>query len=397
MLQHRRGHRSLVEHSRLLLIKIQSFTSGSGSSGRVVYGVHVTRWRMIMLTLMCTLMAYVLLSLSWSRCWCSPNGFHRPSLLTRIVCCTPQHIPKVNLTRIIHPAETLARESAATNFSQLIPLTIWQTYNSRALVPAVHRAVTNWMNLNPEFTHRLVDDEEAASLIDHHLPMYSDVYHHITIGAVKGDFIRVVLLYLFGGVYFDIDSVCNRAIRHWNIHHHTEIVLSKRGDDGYIQWGMLVTPRHEVMRRYLVSMVDNLRVASLGTRKADIFSLSGPHLYDRVIRQWLSESDTTADKRKNLPSTIINVDVVDESVLDDVDEASANDVTRQQQQPPSTIAASTVRVTPAIPNDSNKRSSPSVWTMGFEFSGYASAYTQEIINERRRTDEVHWSWNNQIM
>jgi hypothetical protein len=65
----------------------------------------------------------------------------------------------------------------------------------------------NWKILNPEYEIKLYDDEMCRNfLLDNFEKLYCDIFDFLIDGPIKADFWRICILYLYGGVYSDIDN-----------------------------------------------------------------------------------------------------------------------------------------------------------------------------------------------
>ena len=92
---------------------------------------------------------------------------------------------------------------------EAIPKKILQTWKSKDLTPALRDLQATWTTHNPDYAYQLYDDAECAALIAEHFP--SEVltaYHRLRAGAFKADLWRLCALYVHGGVYADLDTIC---------------------------------------------------------------------------------------------------------------------------------------------------------------------------------------------
>jgi mannosyltransferase OCH1-like enzyme len=87
-----------------------------------------------------------------------------------------------------------------------IPKIIYQTYKDKN-VPSIVKE--RWMKLNPEYQYYLYDDDDCYNfLIKYYGKKHADFFKHkIKDGPIKSDFFRVCILYIFGGIYADIDII----------------------------------------------------------------------------------------------------------------------------------------------------------------------------------------------
>ena len=97
--------------------------------------------------------------------------------------------------------------------SSNIPHVIVQTMKSALVPSAMLRAAHSWIEQNPEYDYRFFDDAAAAKLVHLHFdPQVQDAYDRMPFGAGKADLFRYCYLFLHGGVYADIDTVCLRPL-----------------------------------------------------------------------------------------------------------------------------------------------------------------------------------------
>jgi mannosyltransferase OCH1-like enzyme len=88
-----------------------------------------------------------------------------------------------------------------------IPKIIIQTYKNNYVNSQIASNIKNILKLNPNYNYLLITDKEAENLISSNFD--NDIYQaylKLNVGAAKGDFIRYIALYLYGGVYIDLDS-----------------------------------------------------------------------------------------------------------------------------------------------------------------------------------------------
>lgn len=63
-----------------------------------------------------------------------------------------------------------------------------------------------WLELNPEYKIKLFDDKGCLEfLYENFGQKYCDIFNYIKDGAIKCDFFRVCIIYMYGGVYVDAD------------------------------------------------------------------------------------------------------------------------------------------------------------------------------------------------
>merc|ERR1719183_2089415 len=69
--------------------------------------------------------------------------------------------------------------------------------------------------LNPTYRVRSYDDASARQFISAYFPHYLDLYDNFSKPVMRADMWRYLILYQYGGVYFDLDVECLTPIDTW--------------------------------------------------------------------------------------------------------------------------------------------------------------------------------------
>lgn len=86
-----------------------------------------------------------------------------------------------------------------------IPRVIYQCYKDKNIPPIVKE---RWLKLNPDFKYYLYDNDDCYKfLLENYNQKFANIFKFIKDGPIKSDFWRLCVLYLYGGVYADIDIV----------------------------------------------------------------------------------------------------------------------------------------------------------------------------------------------
>ena len=94
-----------------------------------------------------------------------------------------------------------------------IPKIIHQSWKSRRKIPdfAVEWLST-WPRLNPQHTYVFWDDADNRALVSKYFPFFEPAYDAMK-PVERADFARYGYLYLFGGIYADMDSACVKSFQ----------------------------------------------------------------------------------------------------------------------------------------------------------------------------------------
>ena len=91
----------------------------------------------------------------------------------------------------------------------MIPKKIFQTFEHGNFEPQFQYLVNDWKLENPDFEYHFFNANDRQVFIKHYFnDKVYDAYLRIKPGAFKSDLWRYCVLYVFGGFYTDIDSIC---------------------------------------------------------------------------------------------------------------------------------------------------------------------------------------------
>lgn len=161
----------------------------------------------------------------------------------------------------------------------MIPKTIYQSWKTKTLPDKMAENVKNLVEMNPEYTYVLCDDDECRNLLlDNFGVNYANAFDSLIPGAFKCDLWRYAILYLYGGVYLDIDIKPILPFREILSGNESFVSVADRSimtmKCGMYQAFIGCTPRHPIMLYAL-----QLSFANIVTRRNEIFdslSITGP-------------------------------------------------------------------------------------------------------------------------
>lgn len=98
----------------------------------------------------------------------------------------------------------------------MIPKIIWQTYKAKLPPEDSIEPIKSWIEKNPDYTWYYFDDVKCESFIsDHFSQEFVNMYRSLPYGVMKADAWRIAILYVYGGVYADTDTICLVPIDEW--------------------------------------------------------------------------------------------------------------------------------------------------------------------------------------
>lgn len=111
-----------------------------------------------------------------------------------------------------------------------IPRRIFQTWKTKRELPHKFQEWSNtFRQLNPGFHYELWDDGDNRRFIANEFPWFLEIYDSYRVGICRVDALRYFYLYIFGGIYSDLDTECLRPLD--DVLHLGDVVLGRMGSN----------------------------------------------------------------------------------------------------------------------------------------------------------------------
>jgi len=99
-----------------------------------------------------------------------------------------------------------------------IEKTIWQTYETtyEELPQYAKESIGTWKHMNPDWDHGYMSGSDREQFFRVNFPenVYN-TYMNLPLGVMKAGLWRFAILYIYGGVYADMDTHCKSPISSW--------------------------------------------------------------------------------------------------------------------------------------------------------------------------------------
>lgn len=178
-------------------------------------------------------------------------------------------------------------QRTSINNNTIIPQNIIQTYKTNKIHPFIYENIMKMIYTNSDFNYYFITDEIGESLIKEFFNEKTLVaFQQLNTGAAKGDFLRYIAMYVYGGIYLDLDSSIEIEISSI-IDLNTEYIFFLDGSPNIQQWCFMMAPGHYLVLRIIEEMVNRI----LNVRELNIFLATGPLLVTDVIFNFVENTN----------------------------------------------------------------------------------------------------------
>jgi mannosyltransferase OCH1-like enzyme len=163
----------------------------------------------------------------------------------------------------------------------MIPKNIFQSWYTKNLHPVIQEKINNMMYLNPDYNHKIYTDNEIDSFVNEHFPgIIANCYNKLNIIVAKVDFWRYLILYKYGGIYLDMDSIINISLNNL-INENDEAIITAESNPGYfVQWALIFNKEHPILKKTIDIIVENI---TLNKYPNNIHKMTGPYTFSRAV------------------------------------------------------------------------------------------------------------------
>lgn len=93
-----------------------------------------------------------------------------------------------------------------------IPRIIHQTYKTRELPEHWKQTPDSWKEHHPTWKYIFWDDKRCRALVAKHFPKYLKIFDSYPYPIQRADSIRYMMLYMYGGLYADLDMMAKKSV-----------------------------------------------------------------------------------------------------------------------------------------------------------------------------------------
>lgn len=139
----------------------------------------------------------------------------------------------------------------------MIPKIIWQTYKDKIPPKDSILPIKSWLTKNEDYEWYYFDDVKCEAFIrDHFSKEFIDMYISLPYGVMKSDAWRIAILYIYGGIYADLDTFCLVPADNWiKDYSFVAAVETPHGTIGNFTFAS--TPEHPILKSCLDQLLIN--------------------------------------------------------------------------------------------------------------------------------------------
>ena len=185
------------------------------------------------------------------------------------------------------------------HYNSIIPFKTFTCWHTKDLPPLMKQNYDTLINMHPMFEHKLFDENECREFIKTNFDNFVlEAYDRLIPSSYKSDLWRYCVLFINGGIYFDIKFQC---VNRFNLIALTEkefFVRDRKGwGNGTLTGLISVKPCNEIMLNCIKQIVVNVRNKYYGN---DALEPTGPNLLGKYF---------TNEEKQNMVMCFANINI----------------------------------------------------------------------------------------
>ena len=172
-----------------------------------------------------------------------------------------------------------------------IPKVIYQTFETKKLSKEMNDIINSWKVHNTNYEYILHDNNDREEFIKSFFDTnVVNAYYKLRHNAMRADLWRYCILYKYGGVYADLDTLCFDSIDNF-MTNKTEIMAPKDlGNTYHVANAFIaVVPNHPIMDYCIKEIVNNVEN---NVNYHDKRNIAGPGVFGKCINKHLNRPET---------------------------------------------------------------------------------------------------------
>lgn len=174
-----------------------------------------------------------------------------------------------------------------------IPKNIFQTHKSAKYIlskPKLLSATYSWRKFMNEFNYYFYDNDMCEKFMRENFDeKINKAYSMLPMAVMKADLWRYCVIYKYGGIYADTDTVCN--VNPNIFINNSYLTMSPEiGTNYFCQWTFSAPPNSPILKSIIDLSVDRILTTEIKGEHV-IHYLTGPALFTDGIIKYLTENN----------------------------------------------------------------------------------------------------------
>jgi len=169
--------------------------------------------------------------------------------------------------------------------------------------------INTWKHSHPNFEIMLWDDNSSIKLLNQYFPEYIKLYNSFKYPIQRADFIRYCILYVYGGVYCDLDIIPKQNRNIYNLinlyfsDNRIQVLIPTTPNDTIANNNFMISQKKSLFWIDVIKEIKSRSMNYYPTKKLSVLYITGPRVLDTVYNNHKNSSPNSIYK---IPYQILN-------------------------------------------------------------------------------------------
>tara|TARA_B100000900_G_scaffold414529_1_gene441419 strand:- start:806 stop:1540 length:735 start_codon:yes stop_codon:yes gene_type:complete len=176
----------------------------------------------------------------------------------------------------------------------MIPKTIYQTHKSMAYVMDNDRLFDCYQSWDVKgYTHNFFSDKKADDFMKENFPDIYEIYHNLPVSVMKADLWRYCVIYHYGGIYADMDTIFIGNDLDSLFQKETNLILTPEypHDVNLCQWVFGAPKGSPLLKSVIDESIKRIKNCDDFKYEHMVHTLTGPSVFTDGIENYLKENN----------------------------------------------------------------------------------------------------------
>jgi len=141
------------------------------------------------------------------------------------------------------------------------------------------------ISMNPNWNYKLLTDDDNLVIVRENFPDFYQTFISFKYPIQRADAIRYCVLYLYGGIYLDLDYICNKPFDSIILNKEVGLIMSNNTPGIFTNSFLMSKPRSEFWLLCIAEMQKKLPWYKKITKHFEIMNSTGPLMVNGVARK----------------------------------------------------------------------------------------------------------------
>ena len=167
----------------------------------------------------------------------------------------------------------------------MIPKNIFQTWKTSHVPDKWKEAQMSVIEKNPDYIYKLFTDDDNINIVTHYFPDFLETYTQLKQNIQRADAIRYMYMYIWGGIYLDLDYVALRSFDEIHLHKPVGLINTNNFRKTTTNSFLMSKPRQGIWLRCLKEIKIPSPWWIRWSPGLDVLHTTGPNMLHKVYIQ----------------------------------------------------------------------------------------------------------------